>query len=202
VVFELFKPSRPRPVFILLFIYFFLSLYVPHCFFLANRQIISVRSNTLQYIRGMATGDRSEALMSEIQTLLRKNDAASRKKATALSRELTATLEVPQETAAQISFMVCGTTSYYDDHVLISTGISRFRFYVRGWLSTSNCSSSLPIMRLLSRLKISPQRLAERNCLLVISRISPTELALTDTTLIYSADPENPISDRICRRGW
>jgi hypothetical protein len=50
--------------------------------------------------------EKAAVLIEEIQLLLKKNDPASRKQASVLSKLLTTTLETPEDTAVQLSFMV------------------------------------------------------------------------------------------------
>jgi len=66
----------------------------------------------------MGTSQITTALINEIQTLLKKNDAGSRKQAAALSRSLTIALETPEDTAVQISFMVRSINPCYFTHLL------------------------------------------------------------------------------------
>ncbi|TVY78372.1 O-methyltransferase asqD [Lachnellula suecica] len=67
----------------------------------------------------MDTRPKHLELISEIQTLLTRNDAASRKHAAARSRALTTALETPEETAVQISFMVLCTRLAIDLRLFI-----------------------------------------------------------------------------------
>jgi hypothetical protein len=50
--------------------------------------------------------EKAAVLIEEIQLLLKQNDPASRKQASVLSKLLTTTLETPEDTAVQLSFMV------------------------------------------------------------------------------------------------
>jgi hypothetical protein len=55
--------------------------------------------------------EKAAVLIEEIQLLLKQNDPASRKQASVLSKVLTTTLEIPEDMAVQLSFMVRIDTS-------------------------------------------------------------------------------------------